>query len=111
MQRSAQCEPLMDVRDSRTSKLKDGRRPDPVLDPDSGGASVDVLVCPSCSRRYAVASSGEYGGWRCSNCSTELQTEQNDVPRLDLLGPQARLRIDDGHLHRLDSPGDAALGS
>jgi tRNA(Ile2) C34 agmatinyltransferase TiaS len=70
---------------------------------------MDVLVCPSCSTRYAVGGSGENGGWRCTNCSAELQIEQNDLPRLDLLERGGQPSIVDGHLHRLDSSGDAAL--
>jgi len=48
---------------------------------------MDVFVCPSCARRYAISGSG--GGrddrWRCIKCGAELQMEQSDVARVDLL--------------------------
>jgi hypothetical protein len=69
---------------------------------------MDVLMCPSCARRYAVRGSDE-GGWRCTTCSAELQIEQNDVSRVDLFDPGAESRIVDGHLHPLGSRDDSTL--
>ena len=64
---------------------------------------MDVLVCPSCSRRYAVTGVGQ-GGWRCPNCSDELRVVEQDVRRVRLFGPHLGRYFDDGHLH-LVTPG------
>ena len=45
---------------------------------------MDVLSCPSCSRRYAVHRAGD--GWRCTNCSAELRLAERDAPGLDVAG-------------------------
>lgn len=66
---------------------------------------MDVLVCPSCSRRYAVTGAGELGGWRCTSCSAELRVSEQNASRVDLLGRVARPAIVDSYLHPL-APGD-----
>jgi PHP family Zn ribbon phosphoesterase len=48
---------------------------------------MDVLACPSCGQRYAVHNAGARGGWRCGNCSGDLDTVAQDVARISLLGP------------------------
>jgi tRNA(Ile2) C34 agmatinyltransferase TiaS len=59
---------------------------------------MDVLMCPSCRRRYAVSGAGEGGGWRCTSCGAELRTLERDAWRADLLEDPS---VADGHLHAL----------
>jgi tRNA(Ile2) C34 agmatinyltransferase TiaS len=71
---------------------------------------MDVLMCPSCSRRYSVSGAGEGGGWRCSACSAELRAAERDVSRIDLFGRELPSTIADGHLHPLVRRGTPAVG-
>jgi hypothetical protein len=68
---------------------------------------MDVLACPSCSRRYAVTGAGELGGWRCTSCSSELRLSEHDAPNVDLLGHEARSPIMDYYLHPLAPGGES----
>ena len=66
---------------------------------------MDVLMCPSCSSRYAVSRAREDDGWRCINCSAELRTVEHAVPSVRLFGPELHPFVDDGDLHPLGDRG------
>ena len=68
--------PRKDGRDLTGRRLGLWSRPAP------GRRIMDVLVCPSCERRYAVGGAGSLGGWRCGGCNSELRVVNRDVSRL-----------------------------
>ena len=66
---------------------------------------MDLLVCPSCGQRFAVHSAGVLGGWRCTNCSNELDLISRNTSRMSLLRTPAP---SDYHLRPLGSGGEQA---